>query len=236
MLKPEIKIKDNPEARLLDDIRKFLAVREWVTMRTHGNAHQRGFPDLLALHHVYGVKWVEVKLPTGSIFTPAQMTVFNKIMQTDHGVWVMTAATEHEYAKLHRKPNWVNHVVGQTTRHRGGDQKALLFDIAGTNPEAILQNKIMRAMRERGWHCLPTFGSTYQQGLPDFYALHPEKGAKWVEVKRREAYSFTGAQRKYFPLISQGGHGIWILTAVDEIHLLDYAPNWWQFMYGGMGK
>ncbi len=232
MDRPIVQPKHGPEHHIQEDIRKFLAIREWVTMRTHGNSFQRGFPDLYCLHHLHGARWVEVKKLPGGVFTKAQLTVFGQISRTQHGVWVITAATEAEYAKLMRKENWTNYLLDPRMNLRGSDPKALLWDIAGQNPEAILQNKIMNKMREEGWICIPTNGNLYQQGLPDFYALHHKHGAKWVEVKRRESYRFTGAQRKFFPLISGAGHGIWILTAVTEIPLLFGKENWWRFMYG----
>lgn len=230
MQRPNIKIKDNEEARIQESIRRFLLIRDWVTMRTHGNRYQKGFPDLYALHHTYGARWVEVKLPRGSVLTKAQVSVF-PFIGAGHGVWVMKAATEAEYAKLHRKQNWGGMLISPDIGIRGTDATALLHNLPGKTPEALLQNEIMRVMREQDWICVPTTGNLYQHGFPDFYAYHPEHGGKWVEVKRRESYRFTPAQRKYFPLISGAGHDIWVLTSVDEINRLHSRGNWPSFLY-----
>ena len=234
MMRPEIRKKDNPEERLQDEFRGFLAVRDWVTMRTHGNRLQSGFPDLYALHHNYGARWIEMKIVPGGTITRAQHTVFPKL-NAGHGVWMITKCNELEYAKLMRKPNYPGFVISPDVYIQGSAPEALRHRVKGQNPEAILQNNIMDTMRERGWICLPTLGNLYQHGFPDFYAYHPEFGAKWVEVKREEAYRFTGAQQKYFPLISQTGHGIWILTSVNGIAMLEskpaVRPNWPRYMY-----
>jgi hypothetical protein len=223
-------MKDNPEDRLQEEIRRALSIRDWVTMRTHGNRFQRGFPDLYALHVNAGARWIEVKLPKGSVITKAQMSVFPMI-QAGHGVWVMTRCTEPEIGKLHQKPNWPGFCNSPDVSIQGSNSTALMHELTGDNPESLLQNDIMRHMRSDGWTCLPTQGNLFQHGFPDFYAYHPHYGAKWVEIKRREGYKFTAAQRKYFPIIDQAGHHIWILTAVSEIPLLKHPHNWHRFMY-----
>jgi len=51
---------------------------------------------------------VEIKLPEGkgSKFTSAQLEDFPKICANGSGVWILTAPTEDEYAKLFKKFNW----------------------------------------------------------------------------------------------------------------------------------
>lgn len=100
--------KARPEAKIQDAIIRFLRYREWFVKATHGSAFQSGFPDLYATHSRYRQRWIEVKLPDmkGSRFTPAQLEVFPKISAHGAGIWIMTAATESEYRKLFRPPNW----------------------------------------------------------------------------------------------------------------------------------
>lgn len=109
-----------------------------------------------------------------------------------------------------------------------------------SNPEAQIQEKIVSFLQLRGWVVMPTHGNMYQQGFPDLYALHHQHGAKWIEVKNPKSYSFTPAQRKYFPIISQAlemgpdhRQGIWILTAAteDEYKKLFGPQNWFVYLY-----
>lgn len=202
-------------------------------MRTHGNKFQKGFPDLYALHHNYGARWIEIKKLRGSVLTKAQGATFPVIGQ-GHGIWVIKAATESEYAKLHRPQNWQGLLVSPDVYKRGIDPSALLHLIPESGPESLIQNEIVTVLRSEGWTCIPTTGNLYQHGFPDVWAFHPEYGAKWCEIKRAERYSFTPAQVKFFPLIAQAGHGIWVLTGVKDIPKLydkPGKPNWWQFMY-----
>lgn len=77
-------------------------------MPTTGNLYQRGFPDLYIVQRRYGPRWVEIKMPEGWKFTPAQWEFFAKLTAEGVGIWIMTAANEIEYAKLFKKPNlWV---------------------------------------------------------------------------------------------------------------------------------
>jgi hypothetical protein len=100
--------KHRPEAKVQDAIESMLKIKDWYIKRTHGNIYQSGFADIFACHHVYGQRWIEVKLPgmKGSKFTPAQLESFPKFCAHGSGVWVLTAATEEEYAKLFKAPNW----------------------------------------------------------------------------------------------------------------------------------
>ena len=72
-------------------------------------------------------------------------------------------------------------------------------------PEAKIQKAIIEYLKIRDWCVMPTHGNMYQQGFPDLYAVHHNNGTRWIEVKNPVAYSFTPAQRKFFPLISVAG-------------------------------
>lgn len=75
-------------------------------METHGNAFQRGFPDIYACHYTKGQRWIEVKKLPDYHFTPAQLQAFPQFNAHGVGVWVLVAATEDEYAKLFKPQNW----------------------------------------------------------------------------------------------------------------------------------
>ncbi len=100
--------KKGPEAKIQDDIIKFLRGRGWFVKPTHGNMYQHGLPDLYIVKRRYGSRWVEIKNPKSFKFTPAQWEDFPQFLANGIGIWVMVAATEEEYQKLFQKPNlWV---------------------------------------------------------------------------------------------------------------------------------
>lgn len=105
--------KDNPEKRIQKAVEEFLTNRGWYVLRTHGNAVQSGFPDDYCTHKRYGPRWVEIKLPgmKGSQFTAAQLEVFPKLINNGAGVWIITGATEEEYRKLFKKPNYWEYLI-----------------------------------------------------------------------------------------------------------------------------
>jgi len=102
----KFKPRDKPEAKLQARIIKFLKQRGWVVMNTHGNAFQKGFPDLYALHPRYGQRWIEVKVPKKWRFTEAQKEYFPHFDDAGVGIWIMMHDTEEEYKKLFDEPNW----------------------------------------------------------------------------------------------------------------------------------
>ena len=99
------KRKRGPEREIQDRIIDFLKVRDWVVMETHGNEYQHGFPDLYAMHPLYGQRWIEVKKPVGYVFTNAQHRFFPLFLACKIGIWIMVEANETEYQKLFEKPN-----------------------------------------------------------------------------------------------------------------------------------
>lgn len=98
-------------------------------------------------------------------------------------------------------------------------------------PEAKIQDDIIIYLKERDWDVIVTHGNVYQHGLPDLYCMHDRYGARWIEVKNPEKYSFTKAQRNVFPRFAKKNIGIWILTAAtkEEYDKLFEKPNWWSF-------
>lgn len=108
MDKPKLRIRDDPERQVRDDIRDFMLLRGWFIKITHGNAFTEGWPDIFACHSSYGQRWIEVKLPDmkGSKFTPAQLRDFPKLIANGSGVWVLTAGNDTEYQKLFAPCNY----------------------------------------------------------------------------------------------------------------------------------
>lgn len=98
--------KVGPEAEIQEAIIKYLRFREWYVMETHGNMYQKGLPDLYATHRKYGIRWIEVKQPSGYSFTPAQLDTFPLLTANGTGIWILSAASDTEYAKLWAPANW----------------------------------------------------------------------------------------------------------------------------------
>ena len=97
-----------PESLVVDAITMYMKARDWLVMKTHGNKFQSGFPDLFTAHRKYGVRWIEVKLPTRgkNPFTEAQLGTFAEFTAKGVGVWVLVAGTKKEYEKLWKPANW----------------------------------------------------------------------------------------------------------------------------------
>ncbi len=101
-------------------------------------------------------------------------------------------------------------------------------------PEAIIQEALIKFLRERGWFVNPTHGNMYQQGFPDLYAIKRRYGQRWIEVKNPLKFKFTPAQWETFPRMLAEGDRIWILTAAteEEYQKLFQKQNLWKYMGG----
>jgi hypothetical protein len=99
-----------PESIIVDELRTFLHLRDWYTIKTHGSEYQSGLPDLYCCHKRYGARWIEVKNAEKYSFTSAQMDVFPKLIAHGVGVWILTAATEAEYRKIFGPSNWYTYL------------------------------------------------------------------------------------------------------------------------------
>jgi len=104
--KPNIKAKRGPERQIQDDLIAFLKIRDWFVFETHGNMYQRGLPDLYIAKRSFGPRWIEVKNRDKFNFTGAQLETFPLMQAAGVGIWILTAASEFEYSKLFRPPNW----------------------------------------------------------------------------------------------------------------------------------
>lgn len=99
------------------------------------------------------------------------------------------------------------------------------------NPEKRIQDKIVAKLTLLGWFCIETHGNMYQRGLPDIYATHKRYGARWIEVKNPDAYSFTPAQVETFPKLIANGAGVWVLMSDSDLEFskLKLPCNYWQY-------
>lgn len=103
----KLKTRKRPEAAIQRAIIEMLLVRGWYVRVINASENLTGFPDLYASHSKYGPRWVEVKLPQmkGSSFTPAQLDSFPKFLANGTKIFILTGATEMEYAKLFKPEN-----------------------------------------------------------------------------------------------------------------------------------
>lgn len=83
-----------------------LRKKGWIVKVTVGNMFMQGFPDLYATHAEYKSRWIEVKNPLSYSFTKAQKVEFPLLTYNGTNIWVLMAATEAEYKKLFRPPNF----------------------------------------------------------------------------------------------------------------------------------
>ena len=101
-----LRVQTRPEAKIQDELERFLKARDWFVKSTHGNAYQSGFPDLYCHHVKYRARWIECKVEGHYVFTRAQLLEFPKMSAFGVGIWILTDANEEEYRKLWLPPNW----------------------------------------------------------------------------------------------------------------------------------
>jgi DNA-binding response OmpR family regulator len=102
-------------------------------------------------------------------------------------------------------------------------------------PEEKIREAIVHYLNQRGWVVNITHGSMFQSGFPDLYATHKKHGPRWIEVKLPEMKGsrWTSAQKHWFPLMSENGTPIWVLTAASdsEYKKLFEPENWWGYFF-----
>ena len=104
-----IKPKHGKEWHIQKALIDFLKTRGWVVEVMHGNAFQRGIPDLYLFKKGFGERWVDVKHPKRYSFTKAQRIKWPAWDKAGIGIWILTAATQREYDKLFAPPNWLEY-------------------------------------------------------------------------------------------------------------------------------
>jgi len=105
--------RSDPEARLQKQIIDFLRDRGWHVRHTHGNAYQKGYPDLLCYNRSFTrTEWgpyrpIDIKVKGQHKYTKAQCLEWPEWMPEagGPGVWIMMEASELEYRKLFQAPN-----------------------------------------------------------------------------------------------------------------------------------
>lgn len=95
-----------PEWHIRADVIQFLETRGWLVEIMVGSAYQTGIPDLYCYHRKWGERWIDVKQSKHYTFTKAQRIKWPKWEAGGIGIWILTAATQEEYDKLFKPPNW----------------------------------------------------------------------------------------------------------------------------------
>jgi hypothetical protein len=98
--------KHGPEFVIQREFIRYLRDRQWHVERMIGNMLQKGIPDIYLGHKDYGTRWVDLKNPVSYEFTKDQKLKWPKWADNGIGIWIITAATDEEYAKLFKPPNW----------------------------------------------------------------------------------------------------------------------------------
>lgn len=102
--------RHSEEKRIRDRvIRPMLEGRGWLVEVTHGNRYVKGFPDLYLSHPQFGQRWVDVKVEDDYEYTQAQRDKWPRWHRFGTGIWIMTGATEDQYARLFDVPNWLDY-------------------------------------------------------------------------------------------------------------------------------
>ena len=99
-------------------------------------------------------------------------------------------------------------------------------------PEWFTQNAVAKMLRAKGWLVIRLVGLSWQYGLPDLMIFHKDFGMWFVEIKCEDHYRWTTHQRWRFPVLTEYGAGIWILTDATEeqYERLFKRPNLWDYM------
>lgn len=103
--------RDGPEAIIQERLVGRLKALDWVTMVTHGNIYQYGFPDVYAANRKHGPRWIEVKALPHYSFTPAQCHFFPLLHSAGVGIWILVDSTDAEIKKLFKPANWMEYYL-----------------------------------------------------------------------------------------------------------------------------
>ena len=96
-----------PEAAQQERVIRFLNDRGWLVEETHGNAYQKGLPDLFAWNPGLQIfRWIDVKILDNYRYTKHQCQKWTEWESQGLGVWIMVDATEQEYSKLFQAANF----------------------------------------------------------------------------------------------------------------------------------
>ncbi len=108
--KPRRTVRTGPEDKGSRRLRLKMQTEGWYVKKLHGGKYQSGLPDLVAMHPIHGLRWIEMKAPGGKLRS-SQIHTFNLFEK--HGQEVYVLESEKDYRKLfNKKGNWLQYVRG----------------------------------------------------------------------------------------------------------------------------
>lgn len=225
--------RTNPEDRIQRKIIAALELRQWFVRETHGNAFQKGFPDLFGWHRQYGLRWIDCKTPNRYRYTKAQCLEWPLWEAAGVGVWVMFGDSEQEYANLFKPCNYRAFWKPHYDKYKA--------DPLATEPtfhteEWYIQQEIIELLEEDGWFCRATHGNAYQKGYPDLFCWHPLHGMRWIDCKNPDGHRFTKAQCQEWPQWEAAGVGVWIMFDRRQYDWLFEPPNFRKYWISSYDK
>lgn len=88
-------------------------------------------------------------------------------------------------------------------------------------------------LERKRWLVRVMNASIFLNGFPDLYVMHRDHGPRWIEVKlpNMTGSRFTPEQIKWFPMMSEHGAPIYILTGSSEAEYrkLFQPENWLEY-------
>jgi len=105
---PRNTVRSGPEAKGASRLILYMRTKGWWCKKLHGGKYQSGLPDLVAMHPIYGIKWIETKADGGKLRS-SQITMFKMFNQYGQKVFVLES--EKDYWKLfEKKDNWILYI------------------------------------------------------------------------------------------------------------------------------
>jgi len=103
--------RTTPESAIQERIITYLKRRGWHVEKMHGNAFQKGIPDLYCWNPHLGDeeglhRWVDVKVEGQHQYTKSQCQKWPLWESIGLGVWIMMGDTDEWYAKLFGPANF----------------------------------------------------------------------------------------------------------------------------------
>lgn len=105
---PRNTVRSGPEAKGSARLQLYMRGRGWFVKKLHGGKYQSGLPDLIAMHSIHTLRWIETKAP-GEKLRHSQISMFKMFNRYGQKVYVLE--DEKDYWKLFdKKDNWICYV------------------------------------------------------------------------------------------------------------------------------
>jgi len=102
--RPRNTVRTGPEAKGALRLRRYMEARGWMIKKLHGGKYQSGLPDLLCLHILHGLRWIETKAPKEKL-RYSQEIFFAKMNKYGQKVYVLRDEKDYELL-FQENDNW----------------------------------------------------------------------------------------------------------------------------------